>query len=140
MPVPPPDVYLGIGIALNLACFSTDLPFGGTLALAPVKDLALIFYSLAAGLSILLTGAISFKLLLHKRRIARQSSGLRSSDADYVGVVGILVESAVVYSGSCLIFVIMDALNSPSLVWIGAIQSAGTVRISLSHHTMKLTQ
>jgi hypothetical protein len=134
MLVPLDDISLGIGIAENLVCLSPD--FGGTLPLPSMKLLATAFYSLAAGMSILLTSAISFKLLLYKRRMSNLTSGFRSSHApNVVGVVGILVESAVFYSGSCLIFVILDTVNSPSRGWFGGILSSASVSMSLPHDT-----
>jgi hypothetical protein len=123
---------------LNLGCLSTQLD--GSLHLAPLGTLATAFYSFAAGISILLTGAISLKLFLHKRQMAKQFIGKRTSDANYVSILGILMESAAFYSGSCLIFVILDVTGNPSSVWFSGVLSAASVSVPVLYDAIQLAQ
>jgi hypothetical protein len=118
----------GVGIATNLACRSKE--FGGTLPLAPLESLAMIFYSLTAAMSIVLTGMICLKLLRHNRQLSSiqpQLSQRCGTKVTYVSIVGILVESAAVYSAACFIFVILTATNSPAQSWFGGVISAASV-------------
>jgi hypothetical protein len=74
---------------------------------------------------------IGGRLLLHRRRTNKMFAASRSShDAGkgYVTIVGILAESAVLYSSCCLIFVVFLQTNSPALNWWGGPLSAASVR------------
>jgi hypothetical protein len=105
-----------------------------------MKTLGTAFYASTATISIVLTGAISLKLFLHKRQMAKHSTGHQTSDAYHMTIIGILVESAAFYSGSCLIFVILDATGSPSLTWFNGVFSAALVSASVLHGAIQLAQ
>jgi hypothetical protein len=115
----------GFGIATNLACLSPE--FGGKLPLLPVEQLANIFYTLTASMTIILTSMICYKLLRHRRLMAHKSGAFRDHRSTYLSIVGILVESAVPYAACCWIWVILSITNNPAVDWFDGVITAASV-------------
>jgi hypothetical protein len=87
----------------------------------------MVFYSLTAAMSIILTGMICVKLLSHKRQMVNPAKAFKDNGVTYITIVGVLIESAAVYSGTCLIYVILTATSSPAAAWFGGVLSAASV-------------
>jgi amino acid transporter len=119
------DGVIGFGIATNLACLSPE--FGGKLPLLPVEQLANVFYTLTASMTIILTSMICFKLLRHRRLMAHKSDAFRDHRSTYLSIVGILVESAVPYAACCWIWVVLSITNNPAVDWFDGVITAASV-------------
>jgi hypothetical protein len=87
-------------------------------------------YSLSALLNVLVTGMIAVKLLLHRRSMV--SSHVRSlvSHDVYISAVGVLAESAALYSASLIVFVSLRATGNLSYKWFEGVMMAMSVSVS----------
>lgn len=118
-----------MGIAANLPCASKQM--GGVLNLSPELDLATPFYSLTIGLNILTTLLIGVKLMSYRARVSR--AGARGNDAlrDLTSVLGILIESAAIYSLSGIVYLALYLRNNPLSSPFSNVFGAMTVRHSV---------
>jgi hypothetical protein len=116
----------GIGIAINLVCFSPE--FGGHLPLPPLNLLANVFYIATAAVPTILTPIICSKLLLHRHRMAKQSEVLRGNSTLYLSIVAVVVESAIPYVLCSWIWVALFITNNRAWVWFEGFLLATSVR------------
>jgi hypothetical protein len=79
-------------------------------------------------MTMVLTSMICYKLLGRKHKMARQSGAFRDNGVAYLSIVGILVESAVLYTAICWIWVGLSITNNPAIDWFDGILTAGSVR------------
>lgn len=98
------SIATGVGLLIESA--KPDTVFGQ----APLINFGVPFWSLSLVLNVLTTACIAGRLLHHRRRI--QIMG-RMNGKQYLSLAAVFVESAALYSLSCLIFIPMWAKNVP---------------------------
>lgn len=96
---------LGSSIALMVSVAHAEESFWA----AASVSLGIAYWSVSVGLTILFTSLIIIKLLIGRRNIRGINGGL---SATYLTVVSMLVESAALYSGWALVFLITYARGS----------------------------
>jgi hypothetical protein len=116
------SAWLGLGILLVVSC-------SPHVYIANVNAVVMAHYSISALFNVLITGMIVTKLLLHRRRMRRHlvcESGGVVGDV-YISAIGVLAESAGLYSGSLIIYVVLYARQSPEVIWFSAVIMSASV-------------
>jgi hypothetical protein len=109
---------------VNLACLSVEN--GGPVQQSSVLNFGFPFLSLSAGVNVICTGMIAFRLLRQRQRM--RAVGLHSAGSDeYTSVTGILVESATFYTIATVIYMPFRALMLIPLIPISSIQGAASI-------------
>jgi hypothetical protein len=106
---------IALGIVITVSCWVPGIP----------QDLGNPLYSLSAALNILVTSMIVIKLLLHRRRSINISHGY-TGDV-YISVIGVLAESAALYTIATLTYVVLNAYENPARTWWQGIMMAMSV-------------
>ncbi|KIK52787.1 hypothetical protein GYMLUDRAFT_49747 [Collybiopsis luxurians FD-317 M1] len=121
------SVGAGIGLLISIAN-STDSFW----AVKTVK-FGIAYWSISAGLNVILTACISARLLIARRRVSNAID--RRFGGHYISVAAMLVESAALYSTWALVFLITYARNSPVqnilLPPLGQVQGIAPLLITL---------
>jgi hypothetical protein len=94
-------VYPGMGIALNLSCLSATS--SGPIKVISASHLSAPFIGLSIALNVTATALITFRLLQHRRRLV-QAGFERSHTRTYSSLLGVIVESALLYTVAGLLF------------------------------------
>jgi hypothetical protein len=116
------SAWPGLGILLVVSC-------SPHVYIANVNAVVMAHYSISALFNVLITGMIVTKLLLHRRRMRRHlvcESGGVVGDV-YISAIGVLAESAGLYSGSLIIYVVLYARQSPEVIWFSAVIMSASV-------------
>jgi hypothetical protein len=106
----------GLGIPLLVSCAPRVILINPT-------AIVIAHYSLSAILNFMVTAMIAAKLLFHQRQLKQHNV----SSNVYISAVGILAESAVLYSTSLIVYVILVARNSPATIWFSAVIMSASV-------------
>ena len=86
------------------------------------------YYAISLGTNIVLTALIVLRLLMFRREHAAHLSSAHAKQ--YLSLATLIVESATLYSGFAVAFLVSYALNKPiNQIWLGFAQAA-QVRVS----------
>jgi hypothetical protein len=91
-----------MGFALNLSCLSATS--SGPIKVLSASHLSAPFIGLSIGLNFTATALITFRLMGHRTRLVQ--AGLKRADARaYTSLLGIIVESALLYTVAGVVFI-----------------------------------
>jgi hypothetical protein len=119
-----PELKPGLGIALELSCLGTDL--GGPISFSRTVHVALPFYGLSIGLTLVTTGLIAYKLLSHRRKLRRAGMNLGNALKTYASVSNIIIESGLLYTIFGVLYFPLQILDLPASTPIGVIFTCTT--------------
>jgi ABC-type siderophore export system fused ATPase/permease subunit len=111
--------YIVASVMLNLVCLSTN--FEGSLRLPSTDTLLTMFFASTSVLQLTVTTMITFKIL--RVRLGN----------DYISVIGVLAESAALYTIANVIYLILLHTRNLAEVWWGQVATGLSVSYSPSY-------
>jgi hypothetical protein len=110
---------IGLGVALELTCLGTA--DGGPITLPKTLHVAIPFYGLSVGLTLLTASLIIIKLYQHRREMQQAGLGDDHGLDTYASISNIIIESAVMYTITGIVFFPLQILNLPAVTPVGVV-------------------